>query len=170
VNKDVLIVYASKNGSTAEIAERIGQVIREAGIPASVQPAKQVKNLEDYQAVVLGSAVYYGRWQKDAVSFLKKFEKELSQNPTWFFSSGPVGEGDPVELLDGWRFPPLQQEIADRIGPRDTAVFHGVLRDDNLNFFERWVMKNFESPEGDFRDWEAISAWARRVADQLKQK
>jgi menaquinone-dependent protoporphyrinogen oxidase len=168
MEKKVLVAYASKQGATAEIAEKIGDIIRDAGLVVDVFPAGQVRDPGVYDAIVLGSAVYYGRWQKDAVSFLKRNEKVLADLPVWFFSSGPVGEGDPVELLDGWRFPALQQEIADRIQPRGIIVFHGVLRNDKLNFFEKWVMNNFESPEGDFRDWDAITAWAENIAEGLK--
>ncbi|MGB2965128.1 MAG: flavodoxin domain-containing protein [Anaerolineales bacterium] len=168
MEKKVLVAYASKQGATAEIAEKIGNVIRDAGLVVDVFPADQVRDPGTYDVIVLGSAVYYGRWQKDAVTFLKRNEKFLADLPVWFFSSGPVGEGDPVDLLDGWHFPPLQQEIADRIQPRGIRVFHGVLRNDKLNFFEKWIMNNFESPEGDFRDWDAITAWAKTITEGLK--
>jgi menaquinone-dependent protoporphyrinogen oxidase len=163
----VLVAYASKQGATGEIAEKIGEVIRDRGLAVDVCPANKVQELGSYGAVVLGSAVYYGRWQKDAVKFLSRNEKILTDLPVWFFSSGPVGEGDPVELLDGWEFPALQQDIADRIQPRGTTVFHGVLRDDKLNFFEKWVMNNFDSPEGDFREWDAITALAEAIAAEV---
>ncbi|HCB50398.1 MAG TPA: hypothetical protein DEP47_12980, partial [Chloroflexi bacterium] len=93
----------------------------------------------------------------------------LAERPVWLFSSGPAGEGDPVELLDGWRFPEAQQDIADRIQPRDIAVFHGALDPEELNFIERSMIKNVKAPVGDFRDWEVIEAWAAAVASELKQ-
>ena len=165
----ILIAYASKHGATAEIAEKIGQVLREAGLHADVQPAERVGDLSPYAAVVLGSAVYMGRWRKQAVKFIKAYEQALAERPVWLFSSGPTDEGDVVELLQGWRFPGGLQPIADRIQPRDVAVFHGALELDTLNLFERWIIKIVKAPVGDFRDWEAITAWAASIAEALEQ-
>jgi len=83
-------------------------------------------------------------------------------------SSGPLSEGDPAEQLDGWRFPKAQQEIADRIRPREIIVFHGELTITKLNPIEKWMMEKFNSPVGDFRDWDAITSWAVSIADALK--
>ena len=170
MDKQVLVTYATKYGGTAEIAERIGQVLREAGLRAEVLPTGRVGDLSSYKAVVLGSAVYIGQWRKEAVKFLKANETVLAEQLVWLFSSGPTGEGDPVELTKGWRFPKAQQPIADRIGPRDIAVFHGVLDKKKLNLIEKWMIKNVKAPLGDFRDWDAITSWATAIADVLKEK
>lgn len=168
MDAQVLVAYASKYGATAEIAEKIGQALRQAGLRADVLPADRVSDLTPYGAVVLGSAVYIGRWRKEAVRFLQANEKTLAERPVWLFSSGPTGQGDPVELVQGWRFPKAQQAIADRIKPRDTAVFHGYNNPKKMNFIERWMIKNVKAPVGDFRDWEAITSWATAIADALK--
>jgi menaquinone-dependent protoporphyrinogen oxidase len=160
----VLVAYATKYGGTAEIAERIGEVLRDAGLQADVVAADRVRGLASYKAVVLGSAVYIGRWRKEAAKFLKDNEQALAEKPVWLFSSGPMGEGDAAELTQGWRFPGALQPVADRIQPRDIAIFHGVVDPSKLNFLERWVLNNIKSPAGDFRDWEAIGAWATKVA------
>jgi menaquinone-dependent protoporphyrinogen oxidase len=165
----VLVAYASKYGATEQIAEKIGEVLRQSGLSADVLPAEEVKDPSAYQAVVLGSAVYIGKWRKQAAKFLKENEKILTERPVWLFSSGPAGEGDPVELLQGWTFPSALQPIADRIQPRDIAVFHGDVDVEKVNFIERAMIKNVESPVGDFRDWEAITAWATEIAKALKQ-
>lgn len=165
----VLVTYATKYGATAEIAEKIGEVLRQEGLPVDVLPVNQVGDLTPYTAVILGSAVYIGRWRKEAIKFLEANEEMLAERPVWLFSSGPTGEGDLVELLKGWRFPEAQQPIADRIQPRDIAVFHGALNRDKLNFIEKWMIKNVKAPVGDFRDWQAITAWATAVADALRQ-
>ena len=164
----VLVTYATKYGATAEIAEKIGQVLRQAGLPTDVLPADRAGDVRAYKAVVLGSAVYIGRWRKQAAAFLKANEQALAERPVWLFSSGPTGKGDPVELVQGWRLPTKLQPIADRIRPRDIAVFHGSANVQKMSFLEKWMLKNVKAPAGDFRDWDAISAWATAIADALK--
>ena len=77
MNKKVLVAYASKYGATGEIAEKIGEILNQAGLQTDVFPVKQVKDLALYGVVILGSAVYYGRWRKGAVKFLKKNEAAI---------------------------------------------------------------------------------------------
>ena len=163
MEKQVLVVYGTKYGATAEIAERIGQVLR-----ADVQPADRVGGLEPYGAVVLGSAVYIGQWRKEAANFLKANETVLADKPVWLFSSGPTGEGDAVELAQGWRFPGKLQPIADRIQPRDIAIFHGAADENKMGRLDKWLLKNVKAPIGDYRDWEAIAAWATAIAEELQ--
>jgi menaquinone-dependent protoporphyrinogen oxidase len=168
MNKTILVTYASKHGSTAKIAKKIGETLTQAGFQTAFADAKSVRDISPYQAIILGSAVYYGKWRKEAVKLLKTHEHILAEKPTWFFSSGPTGEGDPVELLAGWHFPTALHEAANRIQPVDIAVFHGALNPDKLNIFERWILNNVKSPVGDFREWDAIIAWANSIAHNLK--
>ena len=169
MDKQVLVTYATKYGATAEIAEKIGEVLRQAGLRTDVQPVERAGDVSRYDAVVLGSAVYIGRWRKEAAKFLKANEQALTGKAVWLFSSGPTGEGDPVEMVQGWRFPGSLQPIADRIGPRDIAIFHGATDVGKLNFLEKWMLKNVQAPVGDYRDWEAIAAWATAIADELQE-
>src|SRR3990172_9805842 len=169
MNSQVLVAYATKYGATAEIAEKIGQVLRQAGLQTDVLPVDRVSNLSSYKAVILGSAVYIGGWRKEAAKFLKVNEKVLVEQLVWLFSSGPTGEGNPVELTEGWHFPKALQPIADRIQPRDIAVFHGVIHKQKLNFIEKWMLNNVKAPLGDFRDWDSITSWATAIADVLKE-
>jgi menaquinone-dependent protoporphyrinogen oxidase len=169
MENQVLVAYATKYGATADIAKKIGQVLHEAGLPTDVLPADRVGDIAAYDAVVLGSAVYIGRWRKEAAKFLKANVDDMAQKPVWLFSSGPTGEGDPVELTQGWRFPGSLQELADQIQPRDVALFHGSVDVDKMSFIEKWMIKNVKSPTGDFRDWEAISAWAAAIATELQR-
>ncbi len=166
----ILVTYASKYGATKEIAEKIGVVLRQAGLQADVLPA--VGGLPDpgaYQAVILGSAVYIGKWQKEAVAFLQANEKALAARPVWLFSSGPSGEGDPVELVEGWRLPAELKPVADRIRPRDITVFHGNIDLAKISFMEKFAVKNIvKKPFGDYRDWNMIAAWAAGIAEALK--
>ena len=163
----VLVAYATKKGATAEIAEEIGRVLQQAGLLTDVLPTDRVTDLSPYKAVVLGSAVYIGQWQKKAATFLQANEKALMERPVWLFSSGPTGEGDPVQLMKGWRFPTALQPIADRIPARDIAIFHGALDPKKMNLIEKWMIKNVKAPVGDFRDWDAINAWASAISDAL---
>jgi menaquinone-dependent protoporphyrinogen oxidase len=168
MEKQVLVAYATKHGATEEIAEKIGEVLRQEGLPADVLSVDKVGDLGAYQAVVLGSAVYVGQWRKEAAKFLETNETALAGKPVWIFSSGPTGEGDPVELMQGWRFPDKLQPIADNIGTRDITAFHGALDADKLNFIEKFAIKQVKAPLGDFRDWEAITAWATAIAQELQ--
>jgi menaquinone-dependent protoporphyrinogen oxidase len=170
MDNPVLVAYGTKYGATAEIAEKIGEVLRQSGLTADVVPADRVDDMGRYGAVVLGSAVYIGRWRKEAARFLEANEARLAGIPVWLFSSGPTGEGDPVELTEGWRFPGKLQPIADRIKPRDVALFHGAVDVSKLNFIERWLLKNIQTPTGDFRDWDAIAAWAEGIAHELGEQ
>lgn len=167
MEKKILVAYATKYGATGEIADKVGDVLRGAGLQADVSPVDHVQDLAPYGAVVLGSAVYIGKWRKEAAKFLKENQETLAERQVWFFSSGPLGEGDPVALLDGWRFPASLQPIADRIQPYDIAVFHGHLNPEKLNLLEKWMLKNVQSPVGDFRKWEAITSWAESIATVL---
>lgn len=165
----VLVAYATKHGATAEIAERIAQVLRAAGLTVAVAEANATTDLASYDAVVLGSAVYAGAWRKEAVAFLEAQAEALRQRPVWMFSSGPTGEGDPVALLKGWRFPEAQRPFLERIRPRDVVLFHGELDPARLNLAEKLVIKAVKAPTGDFRDWPAIEAWAQGIADALQK-
>jgi menaquinone-dependent protoporphyrinogen oxidase len=101
---------------------------------------------------------------------LKANEKVLAEQLVWLFSSGPMGEGNPVELTEGWNFPEALQPLADSIRPRDIAGFNGVVNIEKLNFIEKWILKKVEAPAGDFRDWDAITSWAASIADMLKEE
>lgn len=169
MDSPVLVTYATKHGATAEIAEKIGETLRGHDLEVDVRPVDDVRDLTVYHAVVLGSAVYAGQWRKEAVRFLTNNEKALAGRLVWLFSSGPTGEGDPVELLKGWQFPEGQKEVADRIEPQGVVVFHGVLDPETLSTLERFVVKNVKAPMGDFRDWDAVVEWAATIAEALKE-
>jgi menaquinone-dependent protoporphyrinogen oxidase len=164
----ILVAYASRYHATAEIAEEIGKTLRKtSGLEVVVRDVSTVSDLSPFEGVVLGSAVYIGQWQQSAVDFLKNFETELAQRPVWLFSSGPTGDGDPKELMKGWEFPDALKPNAERIAPREMVVFHGKLIPQQLHFGERMIIKAMHPPTGDFRDWDAIRAWANHIAESL---
>jgi menaquinone-dependent protoporphyrinogen oxidase len=166
--KKILVTYASKHNSTAEIATAIGEVLRQSPtLQVDVQAVEDVEGIILYNAIVLGSAVYMGDWQPTAADFLRKHERELAQRPVWLFSSGPTGDGDPIALMKGWGFPKALEPIVEQIKPRDITLFHGKLDPDNLNLLERGAIKIVHAPIGDFRDWKMIREWAAAIADAL---
>lgn len=164
----ILVAFATKYGATEGIAARIGDVLRKQGLSVDVLPADEVSTLEPYSAVVLGSAVYAGQWRKEAADLLIDQEQALAERPVWLFSSGPTGEGEPEELMKGWRFPENLQPVADRIRPRGTMFFMGEIDPKKLNFGERLLVRGIKAPTGDFRDWERIEAWAEKIAAALR--
>ena len=164
----VLVAYASKYGATAGIAEKIGEVLNQEGLQSDVLPAKQVRDLSAYKAVIIGSAVYLGMFRREAATFLKTNEVQLSKLPVWMFSSGPIDSGDPMELLEGWLFPESLRPVIDNIQPRDIICFGGKAEMKNLNLFEKFIVKKVNSSMGDFRNWDTIVAWAEGIADKLK--
>lgn len=164
MTNSILVAYATKYGATAEIAAKIGDTLKQAGLSVEVLPADQVKDVAAYSAIVLGSAAYAGMWRKEAIDFLEANEAQLTDRAVWFFSSGPTGEGDASQIMKGWRFPEAQQPIADRIKPRDIAFFHGFINLKKLNMAEKLIIKGIKAPTGDFRNWDAITAWATDIA------
>jgi menaquinone-dependent protoporphyrinogen oxidase len=164
----VLVAYASKYGATTGIAEKVAEVLRQAGLEVDLSPVDRVRELSSYGGIVVGSAVYVGQWRKEAAAFLTANEQALSQVPVWLFSSGPTGKGDPVKIMNGFRFPVDLQPVADRIHPRDTVFFHGAIELQKVSLPEKLIIKGLKAPLGDFRDWEAITAWAASIASALK--
>ena len=164
----ILVAYATKHNSTAEIAHFIGKVLQEAGgMQVELRSVERVPDITVYDAVVLGSAVYMGQWQKAAAEFLMAHEQELASRPVWLFSSGPLGEKDRASQPGRWTFPEGLQPVADRIQPRNLGVFHGNLDPARLGFFERFIARMVKSPTGDFRDWQMIRSWAEGIAQAL---
>ena len=165
----VLVTYATKYGATGEIAGKIADVLRDQGLEIDMIPAGEVNDLSPYRAAVIGSAVYMGRWRKDAVKLLMNNEKEFSGIAVWLFSSGPTERGDPVKLTDGWVIPGKVRRVAERISARGIELLHGAIDLDNLNFIEKWIIKKVGAPAGDYRDWSAIESWSVEIADQVKE-
>ncbi len=161
----VLVAYASKRGSTAEIAETIAATLRREGLGVCLEPAGEVRSLEPYDAVVLGSAVYMKRWRGDARHFLKKHRKALRRRPFWVFSSGPVG--DPAQDDPGWIEPAKLVEKVEELGGRGHAVFGGRVPEEPRGMMERAMAEGIPEEFRDRRDWDEIRAWAKQIAANL---
>ncbi|HEY3034956.1 MAG TPA: flavodoxin domain-containing protein [Streptosporangiaceae bacterium] len=159
----VLVTAATKYGATGEIAEAIGEVLREHGLDATVGPPEEAGNVDGYDAVVLGSAVYAGHWLKAARELVHRSRDALAARPVWLFSSGPIG--DPPKPEEG---PVDVAEIATATGAREHRVFAGKLVRRQLGFADKAIAVALRVPEGDFRDWTEVRGWAAGIADALR--
>lgn len=161
----VLVAYASKRGSTAEIAETIAATLRREGLGVCLERAEDVQSLDPYDAVILGSAVYMKRWRGDARHFLKKHRKALKQTPFWVFSSGPVG--DPAKDNPEWNEPPKIAEKVEELGGREHVVFGGCLPAEPQGFMEKAMVEGTPRELRDRRDWRQVRDWTHQIAKQL---
>jgi menaquinone-dependent protoporphyrinogen oxidase len=159
----ILVAYASKHGATAEIAEAVAAELRHSGHEVDCLSAEQVSDLDTYEEVVIGSAVYMKRWRPEARRLLKRHANELASRQFWVFSSGPFGDNpDP-----SWSEPPRTIERAERLGVRDHVVFGGRLPLEPRNFMERAMVRDCPPDKRDLRDWEAIRSWAAEIGTEL---
>jgi menaquinone-dependent protoporphyrinogen oxidase len=163
VRMTVLVAYSSKHGSTEGIAHAIADRLRELGEPAEVGSVDEIRDVAEYRAIVLGSAVYAGSWMKEAVEFVHRFAEALAERPVWLFSSGPLG----TDVEDDEEQPRQLGEMRGVIGPIDHRMFFGALDRSALGFGERMIVKAVKAPDGDFRDWDAIRDWADDIAREL---
>jgi menaquinone-dependent protoporphyrinogen oxidase len=163
----VLVAYASKHGSTAEIAESIASALREKGHEVELTDAGEVGGLDQIDAVVLGSAVYMKRWRREAKRFLRKHGDRLAEIPFWVFSSGPVGEDSEQEMDSDWVEPPRIIERIEGLGARDHVAFGGRLPDEPGGLMERAMVKGTPEEFRDRRDWDRIREWGEEVASEL---
>jgi menaquinone-dependent protoporphyrinogen oxidase len=163
-DRPILVAYDSKHGSTALIAATIAAALREAGYEVAVSPAREVSDVHRYDAAIVGSAVYAGRWRGDALKLLRHNEPLLASMPVWLFSSGPL---DGTTDLDALSMGKDVAAIAQRIGARGHAWFGGALASDASGFVERLMIHNGRT--GDWRDLDRVRIWARVVAATLRQ-
>lgn len=160
----VLVAVASRHGATREIAEAIGATLRGEGLEVELADAADVSDVSGYDAVVLGSAVYVGRWLEPARELVEEHGDALAAKPAWLFSSGPIGDPPKPEADAAVDI----GDIADRLDARDHRLFAGKLERKALGFGERAVVLAFRAPEGDFRDWDEIADWSRGIASELR--
>jgi menaquinone-dependent protoporphyrinogen oxidase len=161
---NVLIAVASRHGATREIADAIADELEHHGQHARVRHADEVAGFDGYDAVVLGSAVYEGRWLAPAKALSKRLPAELGDRPLWLFSSGLPHATDPGHPDAP---PAITGHIADEVSVQGNAVFSGKLDLGTLGPIERTIVKAVQSEEGDFRDWAAIDAFAAGISSVL---
>jgi menaquinone-dependent protoporphyrinogen oxidase len=160
-----LVAVASRHGATTAIAECIGEAIRrelrdrDVDAEVDVRSVDVVPRLDAYDAVVLGSAVYMGRWLKAARTFANVHAAQLEEIPVWLFSSGPIGDPPKPDTS-----PSDVGPIMDLLHAKEHRLFPGKLDRRKLGFAERVVVGAAKAPEGDYRDWLAIEVWAAEIA------
>jgi menaquinone-dependent protoporphyrinogen oxidase len=183
---NVQVVCASRHGGTAGIAERIAEVLRASGVDAVVADAADQPDPAGFDAYVIGSGVYMGSWLKEGIEFLDRSQSALAGKPVWLFSSGPLPpssksgeESDRLTSALGPEDGPGSggrkkiAALAGIIQPRDHRIFFGAFdpEDPPRAMAERLVRLVPGSkkilPTGDWREWEAIEAWAREIGQEL---
>ena len=160
--KKVLVAYASKYGSTGGVAEAIGRELCSQEVAADMASIDNARDIGSYQGVVVGSAIYRGRWMSEAVDFVKKNKDTLRQVPVAYFLvcmtlSRPT-EKNRIQVLSYME--PVLAAVPE-IKPVALGTFAGALDYSNLSWPDKKILKYKGTPEGDFRDFEAIHAWAR---------
>jgi menaquinone-dependent protoporphyrinogen oxidase len=158
----VLVSAASKHGGTAGIAEAVARRLTDAGHEVAVLEPNDVEHVERYDAFVLGSGVYAGHWLAQGKDLVHEVGRHAEGRPVWLFSSGPLGvpavpDHEAVDV----------RHLIDSVAARDHRLFSGRLDMSVLGFAERAIARAVRAPEGDFRDWPAIDAWADEIAAQL---
>ena len=161
----VLVAYATKSGATAEIAETVTNELVGMGLEAEARPAASVRDVREYDAVLLGSAIYIGRWRRDALRFAKRFAVDLLRRPVWLFDSGPL---DATPDAGRTESVPAADEIAKEIGAKSRTTFGGRLKEEDAGFFMRRLMRSGRvGSYGDFRNFERARKWAHGVGSDL---
>ncbi len=142
-----------------EVAQAVAQELTNRGYAVDVRLAKQVSSLEGYAAVVIGSAIRYSQWLPEAVKFVEQNQAALKQMPTAFFAVHLMNMGDD-ETSHKARLAYLDP-VRKLVVPKAEAFFSGVGDPSKVSLFDRLIAKAVKSPEGDFRDWSKIRAWAQ---------
>jgi menaquinone-dependent protoporphyrinogen oxidase len=159
----ILVAFASRHGATDEIAQAIGESLRSQGLSVDVRRVEDVESVMRYDAFVVGSAVYMGRWLRSARRFVERHAEALALRPTWLFSSGPVGTAQP-SAADSFE----AADLVEATGARDHHLFGGKLARSELGAAERAVVGAMRVPDSDNREWYAVAAWATAIGRSLE--
>lgn len=158
----VLVSVASKHGATAEIAGALATAFADAGLDADLVSPDRVTDVEGFDAFVIGSAVYLGHWMDAAANLIELHEAALRARPVWLFSSGPVG--DPSQAAED---PEDVARLVEISGARGHRLFAGEVDRNVLGLGEKVLLAAVHAPEGDYRPWPEILAWAGEIAAEL---
>ena len=158
----ILVAYGSKRGGTEGLADMVAADLRDEGFEVELLPARKARRVENYEAVIVGGALYALRWHKDARRFVRRHAGELRLRPTYFFASGPLDESATKQDI-----PPVKrvQGLMDKVGAAGHATFGGRLTPDARGFPASAMAKKHA---GDWRDADQVRAWVRSVATELR--
>ena len=160
----LLVIYASRHGSTAEIAARIATRLVDSGVSVDLRLVDEVETVDGYDAVVLGAPVYDQSWPPEAKAFVAENGDALAARPLWLFSVGAFGDTKRLIGPMTHKEPKGIEEIRAEIGAREYRVFQGVIQKHQWPFWSRVFFHAFGGRLGDHRDWPTIDAWADRIA------
>jgi menaquinone-dependent protoporphyrinogen oxidase len=171
MSDSILVAYATRYGSTQQVAEQVAATLRERGLEVDLEPVRQVRTLEGYRAVVVGAPLYIGRWLKDARRFLARHREALMERPVAIFTLGPTRADE--QEWQGARAQ-LDQELArfPWLAPIAVELFGGKYDPAKLRFPDSLLASLpasplHQMPASDLRDWAAIRAWASSLAAKL---
>ena len=164
----VLVGYASRFGSTRDIATRIADAIRKGGSDVDLRSVDDIAAVDQYDAVVFGSGVYDGSWPPDATALVRRHAAVLGRKPLWVFSVGSFGDSHPVVGGLIKKEPREIGEFEHALHPRDYRVFAGVIDLDHWPPWGRLLFKALGGHAGDNRQWPDIDAWAETIARALR--
>ena len=165
----ILVAYATKAGSTAEVAAEIGRVVEsKSGCKVDVHPVGKLKEVDGYDAVIIGSGIRAGKWLPEATKFVEKHRDALSQIPLAFFTVCLTLKDDTEE--NRRTVAAYLDPVREVVQPVEVGLFAGAMDYSKLPFILRLMMKAMKAPQGDFRDWEAIRAWADSICPLLLQR
>jgi menaquinone-dependent protoporphyrinogen oxidase len=174
MSKRVLVAYATHHGATRGIAERIATTLTRSGLEVSARSVSDARDLDGYDAFVVGSAIYAFRWLKESNDFVARNSKLMASRPVWLFSSGPLGAAmTDAKGQDVRQAPREITSLMELVNARDHRIFFGAYdaNDKPVGLMERITRAMPATrdllPGGDFRDWEEIDGWARTIADEL---
>ena len=162
MGKRVLITYASKYGSTGGVADAIGKELCGKGLAADVALIGNAGDLGLYQGVVVGSAIYMGKWMPEATDFVKKNRDILRRIPVAYFLVC-IGLSQPTEKnrAEALSYMEPIMKAVPEIRPLGVGTFAGALDYNKLSWLNKRILKAKGAPEGDFRDWNSIRTWAQ---------
>jgi menaquinone-dependent protoporphyrinogen oxidase len=167
MSASILVAYATRYGSTQEVAEAVAATLRECGLAIDIQPMRDVRTFDQYRAVVLGAPLYMFHWHKDALHFLARHREALMQRPVAIFALGPLhAEEKEFQEVRGQ----LDKELAKFpwLTPAAIAIFGGKFDPEKLTFPHNLLPALKNMPASDVRDWTAIRAWASDLAAQFQ--
>lgn len=163
MNNRTLVTYATRAGSTAEIATAIGESLSQRGIAVDVKPVKEKPDLNGYQTVVIGSAIRMGKWLPEAVDFIEANQAALNQLPVALFTVHMNNLGDDEDSQAARRT--YLDAVRPMLDGTEEVYFAGEIDFSRLSFLDRLIAKGVGAVEADERDWDRIRAWVPAALD-----